>query len=156
MKFEVVFFQGQSSKWTELASAEYVKKISTLVSFSEIAIRSPSRSRERAEQKRQDEGLQLLKLLKANDRLILFDEHGLAFRDSREFSKFLIKNLGVAGRLIFAVGGPYGFSSDVQKRAAMTISLSNLTMNHHVARVVALEQVYRALTIWKGLPYHND
>ena len=156
MKLEVVFFQGQSSKWAELASAEYVKKISTLISFSEIAIRSPSRSRELAGQKREDEGARLLRLLKVNDRLILFDERGSTFRDSREFSEFFVKNLGATGRLIFAIGGPYGFSLDAQRRANTSISLSHLTMNHHVARVVALEQVYRALAIWKGLPYHND
>ncbi len=156
MKLEVVFLQGQSSKWADLASAEYVKKISTLIPFSEVAISSPARSRELAGQKREDEGARLLKHLKANDRLILFDERGSTFRDSREFSEFFVKNLGAAGRLIFAIGGPYGFSLDVQRRANTTISLSHLTMNHHVARVVALEQVYRALAIWKGLPYHNN
>lgn len=156
MKLELYYFQGQTSKWAELAAAEFTKKIAVLASFSEFAIRSPSRGREQFEEKREIEAKTLLKALKPNDRLILFDEQGATFRDSRAFSEYLVKNLGQAGRMIFAIGGPYGFAEGVRQRAAASISLSQLTLNHHVARVVALEQIYRALSIWKGLPYHNE
>jgi 23S rRNA (pseudouridine1915-N3)-methyltransferase len=158
MKLALVYLKGQSSEWTDAACAEFSKKLSLLTPFEEIVIKAPSGDRGQASEKREAEGAALLKKLdKPGDKLILFDEKGREFENSRKFSEYLLKKIGSgSGRLIFAIGGPYGFSEEVRKHASETVTLSSLTMNHHVARVVALEQLYRALSIAKGLPYHND
>ncbi len=87
--------------------------------------------------------------------LWLLDERGKEF-SSEEFSSFLEKKLqGSAKALTFVVGGPYGFSGDVYKRAAGKISLSRMTFSHQMVRLFFAEQLYRAFTIMKGEPYHH-
>ncbi len=157
MKIALIYLQGRASNWAELACKEYEQKVSAILPFEQVAIRSPSRGRPQADKKRDEEGLALLKFLKeSSDKLILFEEGGLEVSDSKEFSRFVVQKIALGGRLVFAIGGPYGFSLAVKRRALATVSLSRLTFNHHLARVVALEQIYRALTIWRGLPYHNE
>jgi 23S rRNA (pseudouridine1915-N3)-methyltransferase len=155
MKLRLLYLRGQSAAWVETGAADFAKKISGVVPFVEESIRSPSVERERAEEKTKAEGEALLKNIEKNERLILFDEKGREFKDSRQFSTYLVKGLS-AGRLTFAIGGPYGFSSAVRERADGEIRLATLTMNHHIARLAALEQIYRGLAIWKNLPYHNE
>jgi len=158
MKLTLIYLKGQSSDWAEAGCSEFVKKISLMTPFEEMAIKAPSRDRGQAAEKKEAEGEALLKKLdKPGDKLILFDEKGRAFESSRKFSEYLVKKIGSgSGRLVFAIGGPYGFSDAVRQRAEESVMLSTLTMNHHVARIMALEQLYRAISISKNLPYHND
>ena len=89
--------------------------------------------------------------------MILFDERGKLHKNSRDFSAAIVKAIESGRqRIVFVIGGPYGFSQKAKDRADLLLSLSPLTLNHHVAKVTALEQVYRALTIWKNIKYHND
>ena len=101
------------------------------------------------------EGRHLLKRISPGDFLILLDEKGKEF-NSVQFSQF-IDNHMVQGRknIIFAVGGPYGFSGELLKRADLKISLSKMTFSHQIIRIIFLEQLYRAFTIIKGEPYHH-
>lgn len=101
------------------------------------------------------EGRHLLKRISTGDFLILLDEKGKEF-NSVQFSQF-IDNHMVQGRknIIFAVGGPYGFSGELLKRADLKISLSKMTFSHQIIRIIFLEQLYRAFTIIKGEPYHH-
>src|SRR5690606_17078793 len=122
-----------------------------------VAIKSKSKDRENSEDKKQAESEAILAKLQSGDTLILFDESGKNFKSSREFSENLVRVLeSKSGRIVFLIGGPYGFTEALRKKAFARWSLSGLTMNHHIAQVAGLEQIYRALTIWKGLPYHND
>jgi len=84
------------------------------------------------------------------------DENGKEMT-SREFAKFYQQcaNSG-AKRLIFTIGGPYGFSEDVYKKAQYKISLSKMTFSHQMVRLIFTEQLYRAHTILNGEPYHHD
>ena len=148
--------RGQSCDWAEAAAMEYAQKISHFFKFERIMLKSKSSGREQAEEKRRAEADTLLKHFEKSDFVILFDEHGKTFRSSEEFSAALIKAVGSSAPTVsFVIGGPYGFDAAVLERANAKWSLSALTMNHHVAHVAALEQIYRGLTIWKGLPYHN-
>lgn len=108
------------------------------------------------EQQKSLEGALLLKWLSATDQLILMDERGKEYT-SRAFATMIAEKMHtVPGRLIFAIGGPYGFSQEVYARANGMISLSKMTFPHELARVILTEQIYRAMTILRGEPYHHD
>jgi len=105
---------------------------------------------------KKQEGALLLKKLKSDDLLILLDERGKEY-GSVAFSQFVQKQLHSSKkRLIFQIGGAYGFSEDIYKRADLKISLSKMTFSHQMIRLFCLEQLYRAMTIMKGEPYHNE
>ena len=107
-------------------------------------------------QQKELEGELILKKIGPSDQLILLDEKGYEFR-SVEFSRFLQKkmNSGVK-RLVFVIGGPYGFSDAVYKKAQGKVSLSKMTFSHQMIRLIFLEQLYRAFTILKNEPYHHE
>ena len=108
------------------------------------------------EKQKQLEGAALLSELKPNDTLILLDERGRQYT-SREFAQFIDnKMVNVAGRIVFAVGGPYGFSPEVYARANGQISLSKMTFSHQMIRLIFVEQLYRSMTILNGEPYHHE
>ncbi|MDE6144763.1 MAG: 23S rRNA (pseudouridine(1915)-N(3))-methyltransferase RlmH [Muribaculaceae bacterium] len=108
------------------------------------------------EKQKEMEGEAMLRRIEPGDRLILLDENGKEMT-SREFARFMEKQMasGVK-RLVFAVGGPYGFSPAVYQRADSKLSLSRMTFNHEMVRLFFAEQLYRAQTILRGEPYHHD
>lgn len=107
------------------------------------------------QQQKTQEGELLLKQLQPSDTVVLLDEHGTEHR-SMEFAAWLQKKQNTARRLVFIIGGPYGFSEAVYKRANEMVSLSRMTFSHQMVRLVFTEQVYRACTIIKGEPYHHE
>lgn len=107
------------------------------------------------QQQKTQEGDLLLKQLQPSDTVVLLDEHGTEHR-SVEFAAWLQKKQNTARRLVFIIGGPYGFSEAVYKRANEMVSLSRMTFSHQMVRLVFTEQVYRACTIIKGEPYHHE
>lgn len=104
----------------------------------------------------QKEGELILSAVRSNADLILLDERGSEFT-SIDFAKFIDKK-AVSGQreLVFVIGGPYGFSPDVKSSASASISLSKLTYSHQIVRLIFMEQLYRAMTIIKGEPYHHE
>jgi 23S rRNA (pseudouridine1915-N3)-methyltransferase len=107
------------------------------------------------EQQKQAEGEQILKLIQPSDTVVLLDEHGHEFR-SMELASWLEQKRNTARRLVFVIGGPYGFSQAVYSRANEKISLSKMTFSHQMVRLIFTEQLYRACTIIKGEPYHHE
>lgn len=106
-------------------------------------------------QQKEKEGESILKALQAGDYLVLLDEKGKEFT-SVQFAAYLEKKMhSVPKRLVFVVGGPYGFSEAVYVAAAEKISLSKMTFSHQMIRLIFVEQIYRALTIIAGEPYHH-
>ncbi len=105
---------------------------------------------------KQKEGELFLSKLNKDDALFLLDERGKQY-SSVEFSNFLDKKMQISTKkLIFVIGGAFGFSDEVYQRANGQISLSKMTFSHQMIRLFAVEQVYRAMTILKGEPYHNE
>jgi len=105
---------------------------------------------------KEKEGEALLKKLTATDVLIVLDENGKQFT-SMDFADYLQKKMGSgAKRLVFAIGGPYGFSNAVYQKAQGQISLSQMTFSHQMVRLFMVEQLYRAFTILKNEPYHHQ
>jgi 23S rRNA (pseudouridine1915-N3)-methyltransferase len=108
------------------------------------------------DQLKEAEGEQLLSYYNQGDYVILLDERGDQF-GSREFAALMEKQM-VAGwkRILFLSGGAYGVSRKVYERADQVLSLSKMTFSHQLIRLIFFEQLYRAMTILKGDPYHHD
>lgn len=107
------------------------------------------------EQIKQKEGLLILDKILPSDFIVLLDEKGREY-SSEEFADYIQKMMGSGRkRSVFIVGGPYGFSNDVYMRADAKLSLSRMTFNHEMVRLFFVEQVYRAMTILRGEPYHH-
>ncbi len=105
---------------------------------------------------KEKEGLLLLEQFLPTDYVILLDERGKQY-GSGEFSAFLAqKMLNGIKRLVFVIGGPYGFSEAVYRKADELLSLSKMTFSHQMVRMIFAEQIYRAMTIMKGEPYHHE
>ena len=135
---------------------DYVERISHYMPFEIVTIPELKNTKSLSEeQQKQAEGELILKQIQTSDTVVLLDEHGKEFR-SIEFAKWLEHKRNTARRLIFIVGGPYGFSQAVYSRANEQISLSKMTFSHQMIRLVFIEQIYRACTIIKGEPYHHE
>lgn len=107
-------------------------------------------------QQKQKEGEMILSTVKPGDFVILLDERGKELT-SRGFAEMIDRRMAMASRnIIFVVGGPYGFSDDVYSRADSSLSLSKMTFSHEMVRLFFVEQLYRAMTILRGEPYHHD
>ncbi len=106
-------------------------------------------------EQKQKEGNLLLKQLQPSDIFILLDENGKQL-DSVNFASYLQKhmNSGIK-RLVFAIGGPYGFSEAVYEKANGKLSLSKMTFSHQMVRLFFIEQLYRGFTILRNEPYHH-
>jgi 23S rRNA (pseudouridine1915-N3)-methyltransferase len=156
MKLRLLILEGKAPAWVTEARREYQEKISPFVPFQIRLIKSPNADRNSAQVKQRREGELILRELNDKDMLILFDEKGKLAKSSEDFSQALARVLesGKAS-MVFCMGGPYGFADEVKKRSQLQWSLSPLTMNHWIAGLVALEQIYRGLTIIRGIPYHN-
>lgn len=107
------------------------------------------------EQLKSAEGQAILSFLTPAMDVLLLDEHGREFR-SIEYADFLQKKMGSGRDLTLVIGGAYGFSKEVYNRATGKISLSQMTFSHQMIRLMAIEQIYRAMTILRGEPYHHE
>lgn len=102
------------------------------------------------------EGEKILRFIKNDDYIVILDDKGKEF-STIEFSAWIEKTLILQKkRLVFVIGGAWGFSEEVYKRADMRLSLSRLTFPHQMVRLLFLEQLYRAFTVIKGEPYHHE
>ena len=104
---------------------------------------------------KEQEGLEILRRITPAMEVILLDEHGREYR-SIEYAEWIQKKMAAGRDVIFIVGGPYGFSPAVYERANGKISLSKMTFSHQMIRLFFTEQIYRAMTILRGEPYHHE
>jgi 23S rRNA (pseudouridine1915-N3)-methyltransferase len=135
----------------------YEKRLKHYIPFETIVIPALKNTKALSiEQQKEKEGELLFKEIQSTDRLILLDEGGKEY-NSVDFSGFLQQqmNTGIKN-LVFVVGGPYGFSDEVYKRANGKISLSRMTFSHQMVRLFFVEQLYRGMTILKNEPYHHQ
>lgn len=105
---------------------------------------------------KEKEAVLILKQIKPTDKVVLLDEKGKHF-SSTQWAKVIEKEMIQGTRnLTFVIGGAYGFSNEIYERANDKLSLSEMTFSHQIIRVIFTEQLYRAMTIIKGEPYHNE
>lgn len=156
MKIELIQVGKTVNKIFVEGINEYLGRIKHYVPFNITTIPEIKNTKSFSEsQQKTLEGTLILKQLQAQDTVVLLDEHGKEFR-SVEFAAWLEKQQQVARRLVFVIGGPYGFSDDVYERANSKISLSKMTFSHQMVRLIFCEQLYRACTIIQGEPYHHE
>ncbi|HXB10520.1 MAG TPA: 23S rRNA (pseudouridine(1915)-N(3))-methyltransferase RlmH [Bacteroidia bacterium] len=133
----------------------YEKRLSHYLSFEVQLIPTLKNKTKTKETIMEAEAKEIMKKLAPTDLLILLDAEGKEY-SSTEFAGQMQKFLNMPGkRLVFLIGGAYGFAPEVYQRAQQKISLSKMTFNHQMARLFFLEQLYRAMTILKGEKYHH-
>ena len=157
MKIELIAIGRTSTRYIQEGIDNYVKRLKHYVPFDVTYLPDIKTTKTMTEAKQKElEGELFLSQLQPGDRLVLLDERGKEFT-SREFSAYIDKMMNVVPkRLIFIIGGPYGFSEAVYARADFKVSLSKMTFSHEMVRLFFTEQLYRAMTILRGEPYHHD
>ena len=136
--------------------ADYQQRLSHYVPFEFVVIPDIKNAKALSEEQlKSAEGELILKNLSPAMDVLLLDEHGREFR-SIDYADFLQKKMGSGKDLTLVIGGAYGFSPAVYQRANGKISLSQMTFSHQMIRLMAIEQIYRAMTILRGEPYHHE
>lgn len=157
MNIELLTIGKTNIRFIQDGIAEYSKRLSHYIPFSITTIPDLKNiSKLDKDQQKIAEGQKILSLIQPSDFVVLLDERGKQF-SSIEFSSFIQKGM-LAGRkkIIFVVGGPFGFSQEVYNRADSLLSLSKMTFNHEMVRLFFIEQLYRAMTILRGEQYHHE
>ena len=157
MKGVLIVVGKTTDKRFETIIQEYIERIRQYIPFTIEVIPELKNTKglSQDEQKKR-EGEQILKSLQAGDYIVLLDEHG-SERNSMDFASWMQKKMAAGPkRLVFIVGGPYGFSDAIHQKGNEEISLSRMTLSHQMIRMFFVEQIYRAMTILNGEPYHHE
>ena len=136
--------------------SDYQKRLKHYINLDELTLPDlKNRKKLTVDEIKDREGEQLLKKCKPVDFVILLDENGKSY-SSVEFADYLHKKFTIGRDIVLVIGGAYGFSQEVYRRANEMISLSRMTFSHQLVRLILFEQLYRAMTIIRGEPYHHD
>ena len=156
MKTELLLVGKTVNKNFVAGINDYVERIGHYIPFAITIIPELKNTKALTEQQQKDrEGELILKQIQSSDTVVLLDEHGEEFR-SIELASWLEQKQQTARRLVFVIGGAYGFSQAVYDRANEKVSLSKMTFSHQMVRLIFTEAIYRACTIIKGEPYHHE
>lgn len=156
MKILLLAIGKTSEEYLRTGISEYATRIQRYIDFDfEIIQNIKKGSTFNKEVLKQKEGDLIVSKLEKSDFVVLLDEKGREFT-SVKFSEYLQSKM-ITGmkRLVFVIGGAYGFSEEVHNRADSKIALSPMTFSHQIVRLIFLEQLYRAFSILKGEPYHH-
>lgn len=157
MKIELAVIGKTSIGYLKQGIDEYIKRLKHYVPFEIKYIDDIKNTKTISEdQQKRTEGAKILSLLDKSDFVVLLDEHGKEYT-SVQYSSYIQKRmLSGAKKVVFVIGGPYGFSQEVYDRANDKISFSKMTFNHEMIRLIFTEQLYRAYTIINHEPYHHE
>lgn len=136
---------------------DYVERTKHYMTFDVEVIPDLKSTKNLSEEvQKEKEGELILKALQPGDYVVLLDEGGKEMR-SVEFAQYLRHKMNtLSKRLVFVIGGPYGFSQKVYQSATEKMSLSRMTFSHQMVRLIFVEQLYRAMSILAGSPYHHE
>lgn len=157
MKLQFVVIGKTLNKHLDALIQEYAGRVKHYLPFEMEVIPELKNTKSLSfEQQKQREAELLQKTFREGDYVVLLDENGREFT-SVEFANYLQQKQSVAARrLVFVVGGPYGFAPEIYALAKEKISLSRMTFSHQMVRLFFVEQLYRGLTILRGEPYHHE
>ena len=157
MKITLLAIGKTDKKYFAQGIEEYSKRLKHYIKYESVIIPDIKNVKNiTQEEQKKTEGEQIFKKIKEADFVVLLDENGDSYT-SVKFSKYIEKQmLKSLKNLVFVIGGPYGFSEEVYKRANSKISLSSMTFSHQMVRLVFVEQLYRAFTIIRNEPYHHQ
>ena len=154
MNFKIIYISSEKNSNIELLVNNYIKKIKHLADIDLFKIHNKNKTKNNKFNIDYESNL-IINQLSKNDINILLDEKGDVY-ETIKFSKFIQeKFLYSSKKIVFIIGGAYGFNKELKKTVQKKISLSKLTFTHDMARVILIEQIYRALTVIKNIPYHN-
>ncbi|MBL7901867.1 MAG: 23S rRNA (pseudouridine(1915)-N(3))-methyltransferase RlmH [Bacteroidia bacterium] len=157
MKILLLQIDKTQDAYLEQGIGIYLKRLKNYIQLEvkSLQVSKAMRQRSAGEQKMEEARL-LIEEIKPEDEVLLLDENGKEF-SSQQFAEFLQKKQNASvKRLVFVIGGPYGFDERIYERAKAKISLSKMTFSHQMVRLFFVEQVYRAYTILKGEKYHHE
>ena len=157
MKIKLLAIGKTDDKNLQLLIQNYEKRLKHYIKFELEIIPDLKNVKNLSEsEQKEKEGVLILKRINSTDQVILLDEKGI-MNTSKEFSKFMQKkmNAGIK-QIVFVIGGPYGFSEAVYKKAKEQLSFSKMTFSHQMIRLFVVEQIYRAFTILRNEPYHHE
>jgi len=157
MKIALLQTGKTSERYLTEGIAIFEERIKKYTSFEIITLPDLKRARNMPEQEQKfREGEQMQRFFRNDDFIVILDDKGKEL-STVELSSWLEKSFMIQKkRILFVIGGAWGFSAEVMKRADMNLSLSRLTFSHQMVRLLFLEQLYRAFTIMKGEPYHHE
>lgn len=157
MKIELAVIGKTSIGYLKQGIDEYIKRLKHYVPFEIKYFDDIKNTKNISEdQQKRTEGAKILSLLDKSDFVVLLDEHGKEYT-SMQYSSYIQKRmLSGVKKVVFVIGGPYGFSQEVYDRANDKISFSKMTFNHEMIRLIFTEQLYRAYTIINHEPYHHE
>lgn len=154
MKLAVLRVGKSTERWADQAVENWAKRLRRHGGLDQDFVKH-EHFRGDVDAVKQAEGERVLKRIHERDVVVVLDERGET-PTSHELSEWIDGwRLDGAGRVVFVLGGAYGHAPEVRQRADKVLSLSSMVLNHEVARVVLVEQVYRAFTILDGVPYHH-
>lgn len=155
MKTALLLVGKTQDKHFAAAIDDYVNRLSHYVPFSVEVIPDLRNTKSLSEaQQKEKEGDLIMRRIQPADTVVLLDERGKEM-ESVGFAGWLQRKMNTSRRLVFVIGGPYGFSRQVYQRADEMVSMSRMTFSHQMVRLIFVEQLYRACTIIKGEPYHH-
>ena len=157
MEISLIVIGKTNARYLQEGIEEYIKRLKHYIPYSITVLPDIKNTKKLTEeQQKEAEGKLMLDALKPGDCLVLLDERGKEFT-SVAFADYLQRKMNAGlRRLVFVIGGPYGFSQSVYDRADEKISLSKMTFSHEMIRLFFTEQIYRAMTIQRGEPYHHQ
>lgn len=157
MKIALLQTGKTSERYLTEGISIFEERIRKYSSFEIITVPDIKRIRSLPEQEQKiREGEQMLRFFRSDDYIVILDDKGKEL-STVEFSSWLEKSFMLQKkRILFVIGGAWGFSGEVCKKADMSLSLSRLTFSHQMVRLLFLEQLYRAFTVMKGEPYHHE
>ena len=157
MKLALLLTGKTDKAWIREGVAEYEKRISKYARFEIITNPDVKNAgNKQAGRVMEKEAEKILSHIRDDDQVVLLDEHGKEYT-TLEFASWLSKTMMLPKkRILFVIGGPWGFHPDVTARADHVISLSRLTFSHQVVRLLFAEQLYRVMSVNAGDPYHHE
>ena len=156
MKITLLVVGKTADEWLQSLISDYQQRLKHYVPFEFSVLPDLKNAKSLTEEQvKAAEGEAILRYLTPAMEVILLDEHGKEFR-SIEYADWLQKKMGSGRDLTLVIGGPYGFSKAVYDRADGKLSLSQMTFSHQMIRIMAIEQIYRAMTILRNEPYHHE
>lgn len=157
MQIELIVVGKTDSKEVASLVEMYAKRVNHYCRFAITTLPDLRNTKNlSSRQQNKSEGDRILALLNESDCVVLLDERGDELR-SMQFAEWIGKRMSSGlRRLVFVIGGPYGFSEEVYARANYKISLSRMTFSHQIVRAIFAEQIYRAFTILNNEPYHHE
>lgn len=157
MKIKLLMIGKTDSREIESLTANFAMRVSRYINFETEVIPDIKKGGKMSESEvKGRESVAVRNAVAPTDVLVLFDERGKRM-SSRDFASFIQTRMNSSvKRLVFLIGGAYGFDDEIYKRADFKISLSDMTFSHQMVRLFATEQIYRAFTIINGEPYHHD